>query len=183
MVRKMKLQSILYVIFGAAALLVLADISIYFLNFHGSFSDDHQKWGTFGDYLGGTLNPTLSFLGLLALLLTLSLQNKQTEISVQELKLSRTELVQSRKELSRSAEAQELSSTHQARQVRIQELTAKISVIQLLLSYDGQVLKERLDMGGYSVSTIHIKDFAGLSKRKLLEELAEIYLILKKIES
>ena len=36
-----------------------------------------SDWGTFGDFVGGTLNPLLSFLGFLALLYTISIQRKQ----------------------------------------------------------------------------------------------------------
>jgi uncharacterized membrane protein len=74
-------------------LLIARIFGRYFTYFKGDLSNAHGDWGTFGDYIGGTLNPILSFLSLIALLATIVLQSK-------ELKLSR-------KELKRSASAQE----------------------------------------------------------------------------
>ncbi len=76
-----------------------------FFWFNGELSTDHTLWGAFGDFIGGTLNPILSFLALIALLLTLILQSRQIEMSAEELSLSRDELSLTRKELSRSADA------------------------------------------------------------------------------
>lgn len=56
------------------------------------------EWGTVGDFFGGTLNPVFSFLTIIALVLTLLLQNR-------ELKASRAELELTRKELEKSSEA------------------------------------------------------------------------------
>ncbi len=72
----------------------------YYFNFNGDLSTDRTVWGTFGDYIGGTLNPILSFLSLIALLTTIVLQSK-------ELELTRNELELTRDELKRSASAQE----------------------------------------------------------------------------
>ncbi len=74
-------------------LLVAGVVGRYFTYFKGDLSTEHGDWGTFGDYIGGILNPILSFLSLIALLATIVLQSK-------ELKLTR-------KELKRSASAQE----------------------------------------------------------------------------
>lgn len=49
-------------------------IAFYRYNFQGAFSSLNEHWGTFGDYVGGVLNPILSFLALLALLYTINLQ-------------------------------------------------------------------------------------------------------------
>lgn len=43
-----------------AILLIVGVISSYFLNFHGEIDSDHGTWGTFGDFVGGTLNPVLA---------------------------------------------------------------------------------------------------------------------------
>ncbi|MGY2438417.1 putative phage abortive infection protein [Pseudomonas sp. SDO52101_S400] len=69
--------------------------TFYFMEFNGKLSSQNTDWGTFGDFIGGTLNPLLSFLGLIALLLTIVLQSKELEST--------------RKELERSAIAQEKS--------------------------------------------------------------------------
>jgi hypothetical protein len=46
--------------------------------------------GTFGDFMGGTLNPILSFFALIALLLTIILQSNELEATREELKRSAT---------------------------------------------------------------------------------------------
>jgi hypothetical protein len=51
--------------------------------------DARAHWGTYGDYIGGTVNPILSFLSLIALFVTILLQSR-------ELKLSRMELEETR---------------------------------------------------------------------------------------
>jgi len=87
-----------------AIIAIVFVFTVYFLNFNNGFSDDQGVWGTFGDFMGGTLNPILSFLSLIALLSTIVLQQK-------ELGLSRTELKYTRDELERSANAQVATQT------------------------------------------------------------------------
>lgn len=82
-----------------AALAALSAGFIYYSHM-GNVTGDPQTWGQFGDFLGGTLNPVFGFLTIIALVLTLILQNR-------ELKMSREELELSREELRKSAEALE----------------------------------------------------------------------------
>ena len=86
-------------------LLALTVLSFYFFWFQGELSDKQDVWGSFGDFVGGTLNPLFSFLALIALLLTIVLQTRQLEMSSEELALSRQELALTRNEVSRSADA------------------------------------------------------------------------------
>lgn len=72
-------------------------LSAYFLSFDGGLTTDHDKWGMFGDYVGGTLNPILAFLSFLALLFTILLQSKELKISNETLRETKIELEQSRK--------------------------------------------------------------------------------------
>lgn len=67
-----------------------------------SASEIAANLGAQGDYFGGLLNPVFGFLSLMALLYTIVLQSR-------ELSLSRQELEETRKEVARSADAQELS--------------------------------------------------------------------------
>lgn len=83
-----------------AAFIVIAIVFyLYFCNFNEfcSFNNNQSisnaDWGTFGDFIGGTLNPILSFLSLIALLFTIVLQSQELEAT--------------RIELTRSASAQE----------------------------------------------------------------------------
>ena len=91
----------------AFATIVVGTVFIfYFKEFDGKLSRQNADWGTFGDFIGGTLNPLLSFLGLIALLLTIVLQSKELEAT--------------RKELERSASAQEKTESVLSEQAKTQ---------------------------------------------------------------
>lgn len=70
-------------------------IALYVENFGVELSPKNDDWGTFGDYVGGVLNPVFGLLSFSALLVTIWLQAK--------------ELKETRQEFSRSADAQEKS--------------------------------------------------------------------------
>lgn len=72
-----------------ALVTITVTISFYFSSFNGDLSFDQAVWGTFGDFMGGTLNPILSFLSLLAILYTIHIQNKELQLTRQELRQSR----------------------------------------------------------------------------------------------
>lgn len=76
-----KTAKIFFTILGLAGLAFLIVASLYFFNFGVNPSEDHAQWGQFGDYLGGTLNPIFGFLTLIAILMTLTAQVRQLEIS------------------------------------------------------------------------------------------------------
>lgn len=79
------------IIFAIGVLGVGAGITVlctYWQEFGNSFSTDHARWSQFGDYIGGTLGSIFAFLALIALLLTLWLQNRELRISSEELKKS-----------------------------------------------------------------------------------------------
>ncbi|MDD2865384.1 MAG: hypothetical protein PHC99_11790, partial [Methylococcales bacterium] len=62
------------------AILALTVVLVfYFFNFHGQLSSDNNKWGLFGDYFGGTLNPILSFLALIIVLKTYLSQQEELQ--------------------------------------------------------------------------------------------------------
>ena len=71
----------LFFILLSAAAITLGVLTLYFYNFPSSISEKNDNWGTFGDFFGGTINPLLSFLSLMALLLTILLQSKEQERS------------------------------------------------------------------------------------------------------
>ena len=76
-----------FLAYGGILAIFLA-LGAYFFNFRGPLSDKPESWGQFGDYLGGILNPTFSYLALIALLATFSLQVRELRISAKELKNS-----------------------------------------------------------------------------------------------
>lgn len=102
-----KVIKILAVIVSVAMTAVLCAFGAYFYKFGGvGFSESSADWGTFGDFIGGSLNPLLSFFGLIALLLTIVLQGKELELT--------------RNELKRSADSQEKTQTLLDSQIKTQ---------------------------------------------------------------
>ncbi len=65
--------------------MLLAGVIAYQYGSHfGDIEADHERWGQFGDYFGGTLNPIFSFLGLIAIVFTLRLQISQLRQSLSD---------------------------------------------------------------------------------------------------
>lgn len=79
----------------------------YYSHFSGEIVPDHSRWGQFGDFFGGTLNPLLAFLGLIALLITLVIQSRELGLSTRELANSAKAL----SEQSQSLKKQNFEST------------------------------------------------------------------------
>lgn len=69
-----KLKSAVTQVLAVGILAILATLSLYFFNFHSGLSELNADWGTFGDFVGGTLNPIFAFLSFIALALTLLFQ-------------------------------------------------------------------------------------------------------------
>ncbi|WP_062270663.1 hypothetical protein [Endozoicomonas arenosclerae] len=102
---------------GVVAVFVMG---LYFYHFAGNgFSGKGENWGTFGDFLGGTLNPVFGFITILLLIETLRqsrealIQNdkalEQGRIALEQnnkaLEQNREEIKLSREELEKSSEA------------------------------------------------------------------------------
>jgi len=68
---------------AAAALLLFGVFASYLLQFHFKLgygvSNDPAVWGQLGDYFGGLLNPMLSFISLVLLIKSLTLQNQANQ--------------------------------------------------------------------------------------------------------
>lgn len=73
-----------------AAISIFAAFAAYVVHFFVilkyGLSDDPEGWGQFGDYMGGVLNPLLSFFSLVLLIKSLSLQNEANKDLRDELK-------------------------------------------------------------------------------------------------
>ena len=93
---KDKLSQLKYFLISAI-LLFLITLGFYFYNFHNGLSDNHEEWGTFGDFMGGTLNPIFALFSLAAILYTIKIQTEELELSREELKATREELKKSSK--------------------------------------------------------------------------------------
>lgn len=77
---------LLILIFAGLSLVLVLGAYVYV--FHGPLSTSQGEWGLFGDYVGGILNPVLSFLALIGLLFTISLQSAEMRDSTKELRNS-----------------------------------------------------------------------------------------------
>ncbi|WP_322803981.1 hypothetical protein SO574_05775 [Vibrio alfacsensis] len=107
------MKNFLRTIVSLAVFAFIAVFTLYFYSFDGAFSSDQNIWGVFGDFVGGTLNPILSFLALIALLVTVNLQSQ--------------ELSETRKELSRTAVANEKQIEYLISQQKREDLFKLVS--------------------------------------------------------
>ena len=58
-------KKIIIGILGGTILLTIAPLIFYLFKFGSlTFSADKSDWGTFGDYIGGTLNPLLTLINI-----------------------------------------------------------------------------------------------------------------------
>lgn len=111
-----KLKNLNWLLYVAIALLIVT-IGFYFFNFNNGFSTERSDWGTFGDFVGGTLNPLFAFLSLFAIIYTIRIQTEELEYSREELKATKEELEKSRiaqEEQSQSFKIQNESIKQQA---------------------------------------------------------------------
>ncbi|MFZ3053288.1 MAG: hypothetical protein WA099_07735, partial [Sulfuricurvum sp.] len=87
--------------FAVLAILIVFSLYVWEFHYHDvlpyqlNLDKNTSKWGEFGDYSGGVLNPIFAFLGLIALLYTLKQNEKALDLSATELQLSRSELSRS----------------------------------------------------------------------------------------
>lgn len=71
----MKAKNRMLIVAALFALLVVLTVAGYYISvFSMHVLADQEKWGQFGDYFGGVLNPILSFFAFIALLVTLRAQ-------------------------------------------------------------------------------------------------------------
>lgn len=97
----MKLRVVL-VAASVALLLIGLVVNAYVEMFGSSLIADQSKWGAFGDYFGGLLNPLFSMLAFLALLWSITVQAAEFERTADRLseqaQLSRAEIESNRQD-------------------------------------------------------------------------------------
>lgn len=100
-----KPNRLLWVLGGAAVAAFLIILGLYIAYFKNlSITNDSATWGTFGDYLGGTLNPIISFLALIGLLYTIHQQAQEMQATREELKQAAEQQRQQVEQQSRQSE-------------------------------------------------------------------------------
>ncbi|MCJ8313343.1 MAG: hypothetical protein HRU38_12770 [Saccharospirillaceae bacterium] len=68
-------RSVFYAIFSCASILIV--YIFVFIGVEGFASSEISEWGAVGDFVGGALNPLLSFCAFITLLWTIKLQTKE----------------------------------------------------------------------------------------------------------
>lgn len=171
----------LALIVAIATAVIVTVFASYFITFDGHLTAKQEYWGQFGDFIGGTLNPILSFLTLMAIVLTVVLQHKQMEMSRVELDISRLELEATREELRRSAAAQEKSELALSKQATAMELSARISAINhLLIQAEATLSRITSFTSGSTEESIY--QHTKRSQVQLLIDLTKLYERLKEID-
>ncbi|MGQ7276312.1 hypothetical protein [Marinobacter sp. V034] len=74
------LAKILSLAILASGILLVSYVNIFGRN----ISSDHHRWAEFGSFMGGTVGPVISFVALMALLMTIRIQNTALRVSKQE---------------------------------------------------------------------------------------------------
>lgn len=64
---------------GVVCIIVLIVLGFYFVNFHNGLSKGNGDWGTFGDYVGGILNPVIASFAFYLIAKTYELQKTELE--------------------------------------------------------------------------------------------------------
>ena len=162
-----KLDKLIYVAIG----LFLITLVIYLFKFNNGLSSSNADWGTFGDFMGGTLNPLFALFSLFAIIYSIKIQTE-------ELELSREELEATREELTKSREAQEQQSESfkiQNKSIKLQSFentffqlndllihTKNQLSIKIVYNSYGRILINNIEIG-YSESFIqkHYLDISG----------------------
>ena len=142
-----KPNRLLWILGGAAVAAFLIILGLYIAYFKNlSVTNDSATWGTFGDYLGGTLNPIISFLALIGLLYTIHQQAQEMQAT--------------REELKQAAEQQRQQVEQQSRQSEIFNLQQFESTFFSLLEQHNKIIEKIItpieDKTGYSNSDISI---------------------------
>ncbi|QFY43421.1 hypothetical protein F6R98_13005 [Candidatus Methylospira mobilis] len=109
---------------------IVAVFGIYFYAFHSPLNHESSAWGDFGDFIGGTLSPILTFVSIIALVHTIELQRQQLQIARKELKNSKIEVRLTRLELEKSAKAQAETARVLQRQAEYALITTRLSVLR-----------------------------------------------------
>lgn len=102
---------------GLALLLTGAYFGYFYIQLGQSPAQDAEKWGQFGDFVGGLLNPVVAFAAFYWL--------------TQSVKLQKTELAETREELRKSALAQQKQVENGNKSIQIAALTAVVSAGQV----------------------------------------------------
>lgn len=129
-----------------------------------SLTNNIASWGQFGEYVGGTLSPFLSFLVLISLVLTFTLQARQLEIAKQEVENSKQELIATREELKRTSVAQEATSKALSEQANFAAISARLAALRASLDVISENIRQSQ---GTSMTNTEFESHKALVRRKI----------------
>ena len=104
-----------------AILLFIGLLVIYYFHIFPLDEIEKGKWGTFGDFIGGTLNPLFALFSLFAIIYTIKIQTKELELSRKELEETKEELKESR--IAQQEQSESLKLQNQATKLQMFENT------------------------------------------------------------
>lgn len=86
------MKRVVYAFFGIILLFIFTVLAVYFSNFSSEFGDQ-MIFGAFGDYMGGILNPVLSFFTICLLIISIHIQRVELVLTREELAGSKDQLI------------------------------------------------------------------------------------------
>lgn len=104
-----------------AILLFVGLLLIYYFNISDLSENKKGEWGTFGDFIGGTLNPLFALFSLFAIIYTIKIQTEELELSREELEATREELKGSR--IAQQEQSESLKLQNEATKLQMFENT------------------------------------------------------------
>lgn len=114
-----KLNRLNYILYFAIVLFLFV-VGFYFYEFK-ILKVDSNTFGTFGDFIGGTLNPIFALFSLFAIIYTIKIQTEELELSRKELEETRQELKESR--IAQQEQSESLKLQNKATELQIFENT------------------------------------------------------------
>lgn len=129
-----------------AFLIIILVVVIYLFLSDKTLPASAQTWGTFGDFIGGILNPIFALFAFYWLTYSVRLQIK--------------ELIDTRKELQKSATAQAETATHQERIANLEE--KNVDTQKEILELQKETLLKQITSSEAQKQQIEIQNFESL---------------------
>lgn len=173
------------------ALILIAFFAGVYLNHFGLKmppADDKVMgtWGTFGDYFGGILNPTLGFCSFMALLFTIDLQNKQLKKTDEQLEQNRIALDQNaealklnNQELQNSNEQLSLSAKAQSEMEKTQRLQQFEGLFTYMANELSKIYGELIDKSNKKSARLFLSNSHGKTYTNVRQSLRSNYVLVR----
>ena len=165
----MELKQFIKILVSLLIFIILIVISIFYMHYRiYNWVESAEAWGQFGDYIGGTLNPILTFCSFLALLITIILQNKQLDVSTRELHNTNITLIDSKRVMSEQLLTQSLQQFDSIFFAMLKDLNAILLELENKGNNNKSILESFHDEVFDTDKIVEIK-IENLNKKILLE--------------